>query len=348
MLKPSEIPAILDLARRARKLGHIFNPLFVSPPGIGKSSLIQQWANANNLPFIDLRLAYLEAPDMIGYPSIGTINGRQVTTHNLPEFWPTEGEGVLLLEEPNRGTPSTMNTMMQLLTDRKIHKYTLPPGWIIVAAVNPEDEHHDVNTMDAALKDRFEIFNVVYDKPSFVKHIKESKWDKDLVMFIESSTWTYKTPDEIARSPHAKYVSPRTQSKLNAALKAGIPEELEISLYESIVGRSVGKDFYTFKHKERPILYSDIVANPKRALKELKAYGDPTNCKAGHISLTVRDIVDCNEITDELLADVILALPADQGPALLQSLGFKRKDEKLYDRIFKDFPEVKKYLKNIA
>lgn len=345
MIKPVEIKDILNLARRAREQGEIFNPLFVSAPGLGKSSIVQQWAKENNLPFIDLRLAYLEAPDMIGFPSIEVVNGRQVTKHNLPEFWPKEGQGVLLLEEPNRGTTSTMNTIMQLLTDRKVHNYTLPEGWIIVGCINPEEEHYDVNTMDAALKDRFEIFQVVYDKPSFVTYMKDREWAKDLVMFIESNTWVYKQPEEIAKNPHAKYVSPRTLSKLNAALKAGVNPEQELIVYECVLGRSVGKDFYAFKHSERPVLYSDLVQNTKSAIKQLKKFSDPNNYKAGHISLTIRDIIEVNEIDNQMLSEVLLAIPADQGPALLQGLGFKRKDENLYKTIFTDYPEVKKYLK---
>ena len=136
-MTPETIFEILDVAMQIRKNGDVFNPLFVGPPGVGKSQIVQQWAKKNNLPFIDLRAAYLEAPDLIGFPSIETkSNNKKVTVHNIPEFWPEEGTtGVMLLEEPNRGTTSVLNTFMQLLTDRKVHKYTLPEGWIIVGCI---------------------------------------------------------------------------------------------------------------------------------------------------------------------------------------------------------------------
>lgn len=335
---------ILDLALRARKNGDIFNPLFVSPPGLGKSSIVQQWCLKHEMPFIDIRLAYREAPDMIGFPSIETINGRQVTKHNVPEFWPTEGQGVILLEEPNRGTTSIMNTIMQILTDRKVDSYTLPQGWIIVGCINPEEEHYDVNTMDAALKDRFEIFSVQYDKQSFVSYMKDREWNKDVMMFIETNTWAYKTPDEIAKNSHSKYISPRTLSKLNAALSAGVPEKLESIIYGSILGTVVGKDFYTFKYNERPVLYNDLVSGPKGALKQLKKFSNPSNCKSGHLSITIRDIIDSASISDDLLKDVLLTMPADQGYSLLQGLGFKRRNEQLHLDIMRKYPEIKDYM----
>ena len=42
-MKPSDIMDIMDLAYRANEQGNILNPLFIGPPGVGKSHIIQQW-----------------------------------------------------------------------------------------------------------------------------------------------------------------------------------------------------------------------------------------------------------------------------------------------------------------
>lgn len=345
-MKPNQIFDIMDLARRARVKDLVFNPLFVGPPGVGKSQIVQQWCRKNNLPFIDLRAAYLEAPDLIGFPSIETINGRQVTVHNTPEFWPVDGQGVLLLEEPNRGTTSVMNTFMQLLTDRKIHKYVLPEGWIVVGCINPEEAEYDVNTMDAALKDRFEIFNVEYNKQSFTQHMKESEWDNVLQMFVESNSWTYSVPSAIGNTVGVKYISPRTLSKLNAAIKAEIPQENEMTVYESILGKNVGMAFYHFKYDETPVLWSDIVKNKKKAFKKLEEFSNHKDLKRGHIGITLRDIVEKNEITEDQLAEIFVVLPSDQATGLVKDLEYIRKDHGLFDRLMANYPEVRKYCKS--
>jgi hypothetical protein len=354
-MTPNKIFSILDLARRARQRGHVFNPLFVGPPGVGKSQIVQAWCNEKNLPFIDLRAAYLEAPDLIGFPSIEKDeNGRGITVHNIPEFWPQDEnwEGVILLEEPNRGTTSVMNTFMQLLTDRKVHKVDLPPKAIVVGCINPEEGGYDVNTMDAALKDRFEIFNVSYDKFSFVEYMKASNWDQSLVMFVESNTWNYVLPEELGNTPGNKYISPRTLSKLNAVLKSDVVPDDELMVYESILGKNVGRAFFHFKHEEHPVLYSDILKTPKKALAKLAAFADPQNYKAAYISITIRDIVDHDgnkntSIDDDLLSQVLLALPADQGPMLIRELEFKRKDDTILHRMCQNYPEIQKYLKSV-
>jgi hypothetical protein len=344
-MKPSQIFEVLDLAFQIRKNGEIFNPLFVGPPGVGKSQIVQAYANKKGKPFIDLRAAYLEAPDVIGFPSIEVQKSRSVTVHNIPEFWPTDGEGILLLEEPNRGTTSIMNCFMQLLTDRKVHKYNLPEGWIIVGCINPETEEYDVNTMDAALKNRFEIFNVDYDKKSFVEYMKANEWAKEVIHFVEGGQWTYKKPEEIGNMPGAKYVSPRTLSKLNSVLKCDFHRDNELMFYQTVLGSNIGKDFFNFKHNESPVLMSDIRNNTAQALTRLKHFSDPSNFKNGMISITIQDIIEDNTIENDLLAAVLRVLPVDQGVSLVRDLEYKRKDSTLLNKIVKDFPDIKTLFK---
>lgn len=344
-MKPSEIFSILDLARRARKNNFKFAPCFVGAPGLGKSEIVQQWCTENKLPFIDLRLAYREAPDLIGFPTVSVKNGRERTCFSTPEFWPDgdiQPEGVLLLEEPNRGTTAIMNCIMQLLTDRKVDKYELPKGWIIVGCINPEEADYDVNTMDSALKDRFEFFNVNYDKESFIQFMNDNNWDETVRMFVESGAWNYTLPGTVGNAPGAKYISPRTFSKLNAVVQSNIPNELEQMVYESILGQLNGGKYHHFKYEEQPVLYSDLVNNQTRALKRLKKFADPKDYKAGHFSITIRNIVESDVIEDDLLAEVLEVIPADVGYTLISELEFKRKDTTIGERIKDTYPKLKK------
>lgn len=359
-MKSSQIFDVLDLAVKVRKEGRIFNPLLIGPAGVGKSQIVQKWCKQNNYPFVDIRAAYFEAPDFIGFPSIEKDSeGRSRTIHHLPEIWPTGGQGVILLEEPNRGTSSIMNTMMQLLTDRKVHLYDLPKDWIIVGCMNPETEDYEVNTMDTALKDRFEFFHIDYNKEDFVKYMKKDNWDKSIVHFVESGTWSYKTPDQISKNDGAKYISPRTLSKVDASIKAGFPnEDLELVVYRSILGNNLGAMFYQFKNHERPVSFDELFVDEnsnhdqmfkhKEALERLKVFSKPENYKAGIISLTVNDMVENeSKCSDTLLVTVCLVLPADQSVNLLKKVSKIRSDDNLLDRLFEQSKKLKDYLKAV-
>lgn len=352
-MKPNMISDILDLARNVRSLGEKFNPLFEGPPGIGKSEIIQAWCKKQGIPFMDLRAAYLEAPDVIGFPEVRTVTDsagveRTVTAHNIPEFWPHTGEGVLFLDEINRGNTSILNCFMQVLTDRKIHKYELPDGWIIVGAVNPEAGGHDVTQMDPALKNRFAIFDVDYDKRSFLEFMKSQNWNPIVISFIESGAWSYLRPEEVGDAPGNKYLSPRSFSYLNAVMQASkMNMETESVVVESILGKNVAKAFLQFKNNEAPVMMEDLLSNKAFSLKQLKRYSDPNAYKNGHISVTIKSIVDTNTITNDLLAEVVTSIPADQAVHLVRELCAKRKmnNEELLRELINNYPSVKKYLK---
>lgn len=347
-MKPGEIYDIMDLARRARAQDQIFNPLFVGAPGLGKTEIIQEWCIERKLPFIVITSATYEAPDIKGFPRVEIINGKQRQTFATPDFWPDDGEGVVILEEVNRGTTSVMNCWMSLTDKRRgFDGYKLPQGWIVAGCINPENEFNDVNIMDTALKDRFEMFEVNYDKPTFVDFMNKTKWEASVIQFVETGTWGYAKPEDVGNIAGSRYSSPRTLSKLNAALKSQVPENLALAIYESILGKNLGQSFFQFTTDQQPIMYKDILNSTKKALSKLEEFSNPENYKSGHITITIRDIVDKNEITDELLAKVALVIPADQSQDLMKQLSFKRKDNELLPRIFKEFPEVKKYLKSV-
>ncbi|NJO53347.1 MAG: hypothetical protein HC840_32500 [Leptolyngbyaceae cyanobacterium RM2_2_4] len=107
-MKPINIMKVLDLALEARKKGEVFNPLFTGDAGLGKSQICQQWVKKQrekdpDFGFVDLRIAYYEAPDMVGFPkeipSEDAPDGF-ITIHCLPDMWPRNmaSRGLLLLE----------------------------------------------------------------------------------------------------------------------------------------------------------------------------------------------------------------------------------------------------------
>lgn len=344
-MKPSKIKEVMDLTYAAVMAGERFIPLFVSPPGIGKSEIVQQWCKENNLPMLDVRLAYLDAPDLIGYPIVREVNGRQRMSHATPDMWPDEGPVVVFLDEPNRGATAVMNAVMQMLTDKKIHQYTFPENTIFVAAINPEDEHHDVNHMDSALRNRFTVYDVDYNKKDFIAFMKAAKWHKDVINFVESGAFEYKRPEDVGQTAGNIYVSPRSFSKANAALQSGfnMTKELERETWKAVLGTNMGNAFYEFRNEETPVTYSDLVNDLPKALAKLEKYADPKNNKNGHLSITCSELVENAEmVTNDLLTQVCLVLPADLFPNLIIRIEKATNRYNLIDTLLKGNKELSK------
>lgn len=125
--------------------------LLVGSPGVGKSDITRQAAMKLNRQLVDVRLSQLEAVDLRGVPSIE--DGR--TIWNTPSFLPTDGEGILLLDEITSAQAAVQAGAYQLILDRRLGDYELPKGWDVIAAGNKATDQAIVHRMSSALKNRF-------------------------------------------------------------------------------------------------------------------------------------------------------------------------------------------------
>lgn len=329
-IKPVQIKQVLDTALKIRAINGNYVPCFSGDSGIGKSKVVQAWAKAQgpDFGFIDIRLAYMEGPDMVGMPAQVQINGKYTTIHALPDFLPKEGSGILFFEEPNRAHESVMNTMMQILTDRSIHKYDLPAGWIMAAAINPEGRYN-VNTMDGAMKNRFAMFEVKYDHNSFVTYMKSAGFDSKLVAFADSGLWVYKAIEEVGDQGH--YISPRSFELANSLLKVETSPEINFELMASVFGKATTSDFFKFVNEIRPILIEDFLKDEEEALERLKKTGKGEY--AGDLlSATVNSLIDAftaEKCDERLIFKVVNIIDKDHATNLLMNTFSKFDDEKL-------------------
>jgi MoxR-like ATPase len=106
------------------------------------------------LGFVQLNLATQEVGDLVGLLLPNSKKG--TVAHARPEWFPTEGKGIVFLDELNRAHPDVIQAMFSFITEKKIHTHVLPEGWHIVAAGNySTDEFNTTDTSDAAWMSRF-------------------------------------------------------------------------------------------------------------------------------------------------------------------------------------------------
>jgi hypothetical protein len=121
------------------------------PPGVGKSSLVQQLARQQNLELIDLRVTLLDPVDLRGLPR---LNKTKVDWCS-PSFLPTKGSGILFLDELAQATPLVQAACLQLTLDRRIGEYQLPDGWTVIAASNRSEDRAGTHRLITPLLNRF-------------------------------------------------------------------------------------------------------------------------------------------------------------------------------------------------
>src|SRR5438034_10628840 len=104
--------------------------MLMGPPGIGKSSIVKQICREKKWNLIDLRLSLLNPIDLRGLPYLDAEKREAVWLK--PEFLPSEGTGILFLDEINIAPIATQQAAYELLLDRKIGNYIFPENWRIV------------------------------------------------------------------------------------------------------------------------------------------------------------------------------------------------------------------------
>lgn len=115
-------------------------PVFIwGAPGIGKSALVEKFADEVGLPCVSLLGSQLAPEDIIGIPQI-----RGETSEFLPPKMIARKEPyVLFLDELNACTQEVQKAFYSLIQERRIGEYHLPEGSIVIGAGNRADGQRD-------------------------------------------------------------------------------------------------------------------------------------------------------------------------------------------------------------
>ena len=129
----------------------VIRPVFIwGAPGIGKSSIVENFAESLGLPCVSLLGSQLAPEDIIGVPQI--IDGKSVF---CPPRMIARGEPYcLFLDELNACSQEVQKAFYSLIHDRRIGEYFLPKGSIIIGAGNRAQDNAIVKPMSSALINR--------------------------------------------------------------------------------------------------------------------------------------------------------------------------------------------------
>jgi hypothetical protein len=129
----------------------VVRPVFIwGAPGIGKSSIVENFAESLGLPCVSLLGSQLAPEDIIGVPQI--IDGRSVFCP--PRQIAREEPYCLFLDELNACSQEVQKAFYSLIHDRRVGEYFLPRGSIVIGAGNRAQDNAIVKPMSSALINR--------------------------------------------------------------------------------------------------------------------------------------------------------------------------------------------------
>ncbi|HEX8335204.1 MAG TPA: MoxR family ATPase [Pyrinomonadaceae bacterium] len=129
----------------------VVRPVFIwGPPGIGKSSLVQQFAAEVGLECVSLLGSQLAPEDLIGVPQIVDGTSRFCPPRSIARAEPY----CLFLDELNACSHEVQKAFYSLIHERRIGEYHLPEGSIVIGAGNRSQDSAIVKPMSSALLNR--------------------------------------------------------------------------------------------------------------------------------------------------------------------------------------------------
>src|SRR4051812_35874492 len=129
----------------------VIRPVFIwGAPGIGKSSLVEAFAEQVGLPCVSLLGSQLAPEDIMGVPQI--IEGK--TRFCPPNMIARDEPYCLFLDELNACSHEVQKAFYSLIHERRLGEYELPVGSIVIGAGNRAQDSAIVKPMSSALINR--------------------------------------------------------------------------------------------------------------------------------------------------------------------------------------------------
>ena len=244
-MRPAHLFSVLDKEFHGATHGQHTPVMLWGPPGVGKSQIVEQVAQRNTVPMIDIRLSQMEPSDLRGIPFRVDTSVEWAIPAMLPNKERHGSQGILFLDEITSAAPSVSAAAYQLILDRKLGQYEVPDGWAILAAGNRQGDRGVTYTMPAPLANRFSHYEVDVNLDDWVAWAYANNIDDRIIAFLRFR------PDLIfefdaAQNPMA-FPSPRSWEFTHRALQKFIDQgAVLLETLQACVGPAAGVELNAF------------------------------------------------------------------------------------------------------
>ena len=248
-------------------------PNIIGKHGIGKSSIVAQYAKENGYSFHPFFLGQMsDVGDILGLPEFDRdSNGKALSTSFIhPAKLPKKPRSILFFDELNRASKDLLQAIFQLALEGTIHDYTLPEDSAIIMAMNPAtDDYSVLDFADKAFADRFVHINLDPTHEEFHTYMTSRYGTSSVSEFLKQQT---KLLEETDLQPVTlDFVKPsrRSWDRLQKLENTGMPEALFREAGMGIVGAAAMIAYASWKETQVKIVDGKQVLDEYNKVRKL-------------------------------------------------------------------------------
>lgn len=265
-------------------------PFIWGHAGIGKSSIIKQYANEKGYLMFPFYLGtQSDLGDILGLADfIRDEHGTAIATkfavpewlHNTIKYCENNPQSgaIIFLDEFNRGRKDILNGMFSLALDKTFHTIKLPANCYVVVAGNPPtDEYFTTDVNETALMSRFVHIKLEPTFDEWVQYAEKKKINSELLGFLREQPVLLQ--DSRSEFSLPVKVDPRCWERLDSLMQQNIPYYLLDQLTYGIIGLERAVAFNEYKKaSDKPLSGEEILNSPIN--KKLIQWVNSTDLKA--------------------------------------------------------------------
>ncbi len=163
------------------------SPMLWGPPGIGKSSLVEQAARDLGIGFKSV-IAHLYQPvDVLGFPFLHPETHKQ--EYGPPTVFPDaerDGDrGLFFIDEIPNCVPAMQSAWGIIILERSTKHYKFPPGWFMICAGNNATDRAGSSRLISAVENRVTHYNVVPELEEFFSYAIARAFNPTIMGFLK-------------------------------------------------------------------------------------------------------------------------------------------------------------------
>jgi hypothetical protein len=263
---------VIVMLKVAIEKGEYMCVRFLSVPGLGKSTILKEAAiEMTKILGVKVgckvvRLCEVEQPDVKGYglPPVGNIATSKME-FSLP-FWAWDKEvdgeyGFLFLDEQPQANDDVNKVAAELMLDRRVGNYQLPPGVIVVAAGNREKDRSGARKTMAFIQNRIADIEIEPNKDALIDWMEKNGIHHSIISFTEAHA-AIVLSDKVPEKSGA-FCSPRSICRLSPYIDT-MGMEMFTEFAAGAIGEGSAAQFIAHLRvvDELPS-YAEVIAKPK-------------------------------------------------------------------------------------